>query len=134
MIEEVVRYSNKLKNEYSSIEELLDENDIILIEDEYINELEAYTIKIRNKDFIVINKKIRGLERNFIICHEIYHILKHDIDSRCFSRIRGNDRCEIEANIFSIFFLGIQNYISTNTKISKIINQTINTISSSCFF
>ena len=57
MIEEVVRYSKKLKNEYSSIEELLDENDIILIEDEYINELEAYTIKIRNKDFIVINKK-----------------------------------------------------------------------------
>lgn len=39
MIEEVVRYSKKLKNEYSSIEELLDENDIILIEDEYINEI-----------------------------------------------------------------------------------------------
>ena len=128
MISEVIQNSNIIKRKYSSnIYRMLKDNNISVITDEYLSEIRAYTLKIRNKDVIVIDSNLDEIEYNFVLCHEIYHILSHDDNTRCFSRIINNDRFELEANIFAVIFLGLT-YVPNNSDICKIINKTLSVI------
>lgn len=131
MINEVVEYAINLRKDYSgSIKNILDENDILIISDDTIEDIGAYTIKIRDKEIIVIYSGLEYIEKDFVILHEIYHILNHDIINRCFSKILGTDRFELEANIFALVFLNLEIYLNEDTKISKIINYTNSVIRS----
>lgn len=129
MIKETVEYALNLKKEYSSnLKKLINDYDISIIEDDSIEEISAYTLSMRDKSLVVVYSNLEGLEKDFVICHEVYHILNHDLVNRCFSKVIGTDRYELEANIFALIFLNIGNISDSNTKISKIINSTYSVI------
>ncbi len=129
MIKETVEYALNLKKEYSSnLKKLINDYDISIIEDDSIEEISAYTLSMRDKSLVVVYSNLEGLEKDFVICHEVYHILNHDLVNRCFSKVIGTDRYELEANIFVLIFLNIGNISDSNTKISKIINSTYSVI------
>lgn len=131
MIKETIEYALKLNKEYSgNLKRLINDYDITVIEDDSIEEIGAYTLSMRNRNLIVVYSYLDGIEKKFVLCHEIYHILKHNVVNRCFSNIIGTDRYELEANIFSLVFLNLSNFIDIDTKIYKIINRTFSVVNS----
>lgn len=128
MIKETIEFSLEYKKAHGkSIVGILKDEGVSIIEDE-IGDIVSYTIKIRDKNIIVIDENLDEIEYNFVLCHEFYHILKHDEVNRCFSNIIGTDRFEIEANIFATIFLNLENFMDNNTRINRTINSTISVI------
>lgn len=83
----------------------------------------AFTETVRDIHTIFINESLYGLEKEFILTHEVAHILLHDEIIRSFvNRLNNNSKQEREANIFTTVFLGCTYNDSINTNIQKIIN------------
>lgn len=125
MIKEIIQECKKIKREHnSSLYNLLNDNDIMIVPDSTLYDIKAYTLTIKNKNVIVINTELDEYEYNFVLCHEIFHILNHDDTSRCFTRIFNTDRYELQANIFAVVFLDYK-YSYAQTEIQRIVNNTI---------
>lgn len=125
MIKEVISYAKECQKKYDgSLKNLLFENDVDVIYDDNIAAISAYTLSIRGKNIIVVDSNLQYFEHDFVVCHEMFHILKHDTTNRCFSKIIGTDRFELEANIFSLIFLNLNNIFYGDSKICKIIRYT----------
>ncbi len=124
MIKEVINLANDLSVKYDNdIYQLIDNYDCRILFKKLKDKI-AYTIKIDNVNYIVINSDIDEENLDFILAHEFYHTLKHSSAIRQFSKLPlSTNKYELEANLFATIFLKYQYHDCNNDNfIQKIIN------------
>lgn len=88
-----------------------------------LDELFGFTVNINNRNLIYVNSNSPNYI-NFIIAHEIGHVILHDSKLREFNKMIDNkNKEELQANLFATMFLGCIYQDCTNDNyIQKIIN------------
>lgn len=130
LIADLIKYTLKLKEKYDSninhfIQDLNFNVKIEYIEFEDNKNIFAYNFKAYDSYYIFLNSKtVNSINKDFVLSHELAHILLHDDDSRMFNSICvPTDKFETQANIFATFFLGYEyRECSKDDKIQKVIN------------
>ncbi|WP_288847731.1 ImmA/IrrE family metallo-endopeptidase [uncultured Sneathia sp.] len=125
---ELIAYTLKLKNEYNSNINTLINNGEHNIRIEYIEEnksVYAYNFKIYDTFYIFLNPSVvNENNKDFVIAHELAHVLLHDENLRIFSNLGlKTDKFETQANLFATYFLGYEYRDCNNdNEIQKVIN------------
>lgn len=130
LIADLIKYTLKLKEKYDSninhfIQDLNFNIKIEYIEFEDNKNIFAYNFKAYDSYYIFLNSKtVNSINKDFVLSHELAHILLHDDNSRMFNSICvPTDKFETQANIFATFFLGYEyRECSKDDKIQKVIN------------
>lgn len=115
----IINIALDYKKRFTSIERLIDFLDVKIV---YIHleTLKACTVK----NIIFLSYDVQDYEKDFIIAHELGHIILHDEQIRHFSKIETfkGSREETQANLFATVFLGYKyNDVYTND-IQRIVN------------
>lgn len=130
LIADLIKYTLKLKEKYDSninhfIQDLNFNIKIEYIEFEDNKNIFAYNFKAYDSYYIFLNSKtVNSINKDFVLSHELAHILLHDDNSRMFNSICvPTDKFETQANLFATYFLGYE-YRDCNKddKIQKVIN------------
>lgn len=115
-INKIVDLALKLRNRFDNVYSLLKEYDIEIFYKPLGTNCLACTIKCLDSNVILINsnKDIKDFEKNFIIAHEIAHILLHDEIIRKYTNtvFIKTKKEETEADLFSTIFLGCDYTVS----------------------
>lgn len=128
---ELIEYTLKLKNEYNSNINALINNGEHNIRIEYIEDIRenksvyAYNFKIYDTFYIFLNPSVvNETNKDFVIAHELAHVLLHDENLRTFSNLGiMTDKFETQANLFATYFLGYEYRDCDNDdEIQKVIN------------
>lgn len=130
---ELIEYTLKLKNEYNSNINALINDGEHNIKIEYIEDIKenksvyAYNFKIYDTFYIFLNPSVvNETNKDFVIAHELAHILLHDDTCRMFNSncINPTDKLETQANLFATIFLGYEysDYKTAYNTIQKVIN------------
>lgn len=124
-IQDTIKYTIDIKNKYSSVDSLINDYNIKVkyIELESSN-IYASNFKAYGTFFILLNSNvIDEYNRDFVLAHEMAHILLHDDTCRMFDTLCYNsDKFEVQANLFATLFLGYGYNVDNNNPIQKIIN------------
>lgn len=130
LITDLIKYTLELKEKYdSNINHLIQDLNFSLhikyIEFEDNKNIFAYNFKAYDSYYIFLNSKtVNNINKDFVLSHELAHILLHDNNSRMFNSICiPTDKFETQANLFATYFLGYE-YRDCNKddKIQKVIN------------
>lgn len=130
LIADLIKYTLELKEKYDSninhlIQDLNFNIKIEYIEFEDNKNIFAYNFKAYDSYYIFLNSKtVNNINKDFVLSHELAHILLHDNNSRMFNSICiPTDKFETQANLFATYFLGYE-YRDCNKddKIQKVIN------------
>lgn len=130
LIADLIKYTLELKEKYDSninhlIQDLNFNLHIKYIEFEDNKNIFAYNFKAYDSYYIFLNSKtVNNINKDFVLSHELAHILLHDNNSRMFNSICiPTDKFETQANLFATYFLGYE-YRDCNKddKIQKVIN------------
>lgn len=110
------RYDNNI---YSLIKDLNIKVNKIDLENLY-----GFTVNMNGNSFLYVNCNIDEYSQEYIIAHEIGHILLHDNKLREFNKIANNkNKEELQANLFATIFLGcVYKDCNNDNVIQKIIN------------
>lgn len=128
---ELIEYTLRLKNEYNSNINALINNGEHNIKIEYIEDIRenksvyAYNFKIYDTFYIFLNPSVvNETNKDFVIAHELAHVLLHDENLRTFSNLGiMTDKFETQANLFATYFLGYEyRDCDNNDEIQKVIN------------
>lgn len=129
---ELIEYTLRLKNEYNSNINALINNGEHNIKIEYIEDMKenksvyAYNFKMYDTFYIFLNPSVvNENNKDFVIAHELAHILLHDENMRTFSNLIGlkTDKLETQANLFATYFLGYEyRDCDNNDDVQKAIN------------
>lgn len=128
---ELIEYTLRLKNEYNSNINALINNGEHNIKIEYIEDIKenksvyAYNFKMYDTFYIFLNPSVvNESNKDFVIAHELAHILLHDENMRTFSNLGlKNDKLETQANLFATYFLGYEyRDCDSNDDVQKAIN------------
>ena len=129
---ELIEYTLRLKNEYNSNINALINNGEHNIKIEYIEDIKenksvyAYNFKMYDTFYIFLNPSVvNENNKDFVIAHELAHILLHDENMRTFSNLIGlkTDKLETQANLFATYFLGYEyRDCDNNDDVQKAIN------------
>lgn len=128
---ELIEYTLRLKNEYNSNINALINNGEHNIKIEYIEDIRenksvyAYNFKIYDTFYIFLNPSVvNETNKDFVIAHELAHVLLHDENLRTFSNLGiMTDKFETQANLFATYFLGFEyRDCDSNDEIQKVIN------------
>lgn len=128
---ELIEYTLRLKNEYNSNINALINNGEHNIRIEYIEDIRenksvyAYNFKIYDTFYIFLNPSVvNETNKDFVIAHELAHVLLHDENLRTFSNLGiMTDKFETQANLFATYFLGYEyRDCDNNDEIQKVIN------------
>lgn len=128
---ELIEYTLRLKNEYNSNINALINNGEHNIKIEYIEDIKenksvyAYNFKIYDTFYIFLNPSVvNETNKDFVIAHELAHVLLHDENLRTFSNLGiMTDKFETQANLFATYFLGYEYRDCDNDdEIQKVIN------------
>lgn len=90
-------------HKYCTIKELICSYNINLIKRSITELAGIQSISINNN--IIINDSLDPIQENFIILHELGHILLHDSKANCFIPLNYQSKEEREANYFAIKML-----------------------------
>lgn len=119
-IKTILEYSKKYDN---NIYSLINELDIVIIKNPFFLKEIALTVSYEGIDLILISPSLNEYERQFVLAHEVAHILFHDKNTRAFSKIYNNkDKFETEANLFATLFLQLNYSDNINNLVQKTIN------------
>lgn len=127
----LIEYTLRLKNEYNSNINALINNGEHNIKIEYIEDIRenksvyAYNFKIYDTFYIFLNPSVvNETNKDFVIAHELAHVLLHDENLRTFSNLGiMTDKFETQANLFATYFLGYEyRDCDSNDEIQKVIN------------
>lgn len=128
---ELIEYTLRLKNEYNSNINALINDGEHNIRIEYIEDIKenksvyAYNFKIYDTFYIFLNPSVvNETNKDFVIAHELAHVLLHDENLRTFSNLGiMTDKFETQANLFATYFLGYEyRDCDNNDEIQKVIN------------
>lgn len=128
---ELIEYTLRLKNEYNSNINALINNGEHNIKIEYIEDIRenksvyAYNFKIYDTFYIFLNPSVvNETNKDFVIAHELAHVLLHDENLRTFSNLGlKTDKFETQANLFATYFLGYEyRDCDNNDDVQKAIN------------
>lgn len=128
---ELIEYTLRLKNEYNSNINALINDGEHNIKIEYIEDIRenksvyAYNFKIYDTFYIFLNPSVvNETNKDFVIAHELAHVLLHDENLRTFSNLGiMTDKFETQANLFATYFLGFEyRDCDSNDEIQKVIN------------
>lgn len=128
---ELIEYTLRLKNEYNSNINALINNGEHNIKIEYIEDMKenksvyAYNFKMYDTFYIFLNPSVvNENNKDFVIAHELAHILLHDENMRTFSNLGlKTDKLETQANLFATYFLGHEyRDCDNNDDVQKAIN------------
>lgn len=128
---ELIEYTLRLKNEYNSNINALINNGEHNIKIEYIEDMKenksvyAYNFKMYDTFYIFLNPSVvNETNKDFVIAHELAHVLLHDENLRTFSNLGiMTDKFETQANLFATYFLGYEYRDCDNDdEIQKVIN------------
>lgn len=89
-----------------------------------LESLYGFTANINGINFIYVNYNLNEYSQEFIIAHEIGHIILHDNKLREFNKIANiKNKEELQANLFATIFLDcVYKDCSNDNVIQKIIN------------
>lgn len=130
-IQTIVALALEYRKKYdNNIYQLLDEIGIKLKFYE-LNSCMGLTFNINGEKYILLDTKEKETENfEFIIAHELAHILLHNDSIRSFHNLTNHtSKLEMEANVFATVFLDCRYNDYNLTKIQKIINTTLANLS-----
>lgn len=125
---QIISEALKLRKTYdNNIYKLIKDLDIIVLNKIIDANLLSLTFSAKNINTILINSQCPNEYKDFVLAHEVSHILHHDNAQRGFSVIFNNkDKFEYQANIFATVFLGCEyRDCSQDDSIQKIINYVL---------
>ena len=102
----IINLALKLSKKYGNVYSYIKENGIILKNVDIDMDIKGLSFQ----NIIFINSNVKDYEKDFIIAHELGHIILHDEQIRRFSKIETfkGSREETQANLFATVFLGYQ--------------------------
>lgn len=118
-MDNIIKIALDYKNKYGDIKKLLQYLNVKITYC-YLENIKACTVE----NIIFLSENIEDYEKDFVIAHELGHIILHDKEIRRFSKIETfkGSREETEANLFATVFLGYRyNDVYTND-IQRIVN------------
>lgn len=123
----LIKQAIKLREKYT-INELLNKYNCIVDYTDIDTSIRGYTTNIYNNyNLIVINSYLDNQEKEFVLVHELAHIILHDKISRTFFYNIKTNSFETEANLFAVVFLGYSYNETIKHNIQKIINNVYTT-------
>ncbi|WP_068449231.1 ImmA/IrrE family metallo-endopeptidase [Caviibacter abscessus] len=128
-VKDIINLTYQLKKECNNdINQLLDKYNCEIMYLDFDNIL-GYNHRIKDINYIYINKNIPAHNQEFVLLHEIGHIILHDKDCRYFLKGCMHERTEFQANLFATLFLDCQvKYNYTNDYIQKVINNVLSSL------
>ncbi len=120
VIQLALQYARKYDNNINNLINDLD----IKVNKISLDNLYGFTVNVNDKDNIYINHNDNSTYMDYIMTHEVAHVLLHDGNSRMFTTIiNSKDKEELQANLFATIFLGYQYQdCDKDNVIQKIIN------------